>query len=194
MQQEVSATPLILGQWQRNTPLSLQSKFSQKSARIQSKYSLVPSRAVPQKCVQMLLWAHCDPHLWQLSVTLVSGLSLVAVSDPWFWFITVVSLHRPLSCLCKTPWEMCRAFAAHHISQSPAGEGGTRQEEETSTDEDGCWQISLRNLICFIFSSYRTNYFALVGRDFMKESRKDSVDLKYPYKYRYIYRKRLDWW
>lgn len=87
---------------------------------------------------------------------------------------------------------MCRAFAAHHISQSPAGEGGTRQEEET--DEDGCWQMSLRNLICFIFSSYRTNYFALVGRDFMKESRKDSVDLKYPYKYRYIYRKRLDWW
>lgn len=40
--------------------------------------------------------------------------------------------------------------------------------------------MTVRNLIYFMFSFYRTSSFALIGRDFIKESRKDSVDLNYP--------------
>lgn len=63
--------------------------FSQNSARIQPKYSLVPSKAVLHKCVQVLLWAHYDPHFWKpgLSVTLVSVLSLLCLcTDLWAGF------------------------------------------------------------------------------------------------------------
>lgn len=94
---------------------SLRSKSSQNLARIQSKYSLVLSKAVLQKCVQMLLWAPYDPHLWWpgLSVTLVSVLSLLCLcSDLWAGF-------------AKHPGS-CAELLLPNTSQSPAWEGCTR--------------------------------------------------------------------
>lgn len=116
LQQEISGQTIDSGAIAEKrilkTSVKTQPKFSQNSVKIQP----CPFQGcAPEMCANVAVGS-----LWP------TPLAALTVGDPCFCFITVASLRRPLSWLCKTPQEMCRALTAHHISQPPAWEGCTR--------------------------------------------------------------------
>lgn len=148
---------------------SFQSKVSQNSGRTQSKYSLVPSKAVLQKCVQMLLWAHCDPHLWWAGLWVILVPVYHCCVSAQAFELALQNTLGVVQCFCCPPHLPVPCLEGlHQVGRTQFHWGGLLLGNV----------IKKSDLLCVVFQ--QDQIFCPRSRYVTKESRKDSVDLNYP--------------